>query len=52
MARCTVARLMKDLGLRGVMRGRGLKTTILDLLAARPLDLGQRQFTATRPNQS
>ena len=51
VARCTVARLMKDLGLRGVVRGRGLKTTIPDLLAARPLDLVQRQFVATRPNQ-
>lgn len=51
VARCTVARLMKVLGLRGVVRGRGLKTTIPDLLAARPLDLVQRQFVATRPNQ-
>ena len=51
VARCTVARLMMDLGLRGVVRGRGVKTTIPDLLADRPLDLVQRQFVATRPNQ-
>lgn len=51
VARCTVARLMSDLGLRGVVRGRRVKTTIPDLLADRPLDLVQRQFTATRPNQ-
>jgi transposase InsO family protein len=51
VARCTVARLMQDLGLRGVVRGRRVKTTVPDLLADRPQDLVQRQFTATRPNQ-
>lgn len=51
VARCTVARLYRDLGLRGIVRGRGVKTTIPDLLADRPLDLVQRNFTATRPNQ-
>ena len=51
VARCTVARLMHDLGLRGVVRGRRIKTTIPDALAERPRDLVQRDFTATRPNQ-
>jgi putative transposase len=53
VARCTVARLMKGLGLRGVGRGgaRWTRTTIADEATARPLDLVERTFTATRPNQ-
>jgi transposase InsO family protein len=51
VARCTVARLMDALGLRGVIRGRRIKTTIPEPLADRPRDLVQRDFTATRPNQ-
>ena len=51
VARCTVARLMRTLGLRGVVRGRRVRTTIPDALAERPQDLVQRNFTATRPNQ-
>jgi transposase InsO family protein len=51
VARCTVARLMKADGLRGVVRGRRVRTTIPDMLADRPQDLVQRNFTATRPNQ-
>jgi len=51
VARCTVERLYKGLGLHGVVRGRRVKTTIPDLLADRPQDLVQRNFTATRPNQ-
>jgi putative transposase len=51
VARCTVARLMRDLGLRGVVRGRQVKTTIPDTLAERPRDLVERDFRATRPNQ-
>jgi putative transposase len=51
VARCTIERLMRDLGLRGVVRGRKFKTTIVDDSAARPADLVQRDFTATRPNQ-
>jgi putative transposase len=51
VARCTVARLYRDLGLRGIVRGRRVKTTIPEPLAERPLDLVQRNFTATRPNQ-
>ena len=50
-ARCTVERLMRDMGLRGVVRGRRQKTTIPDDVAARPADLVQRRFTATKPNQ-
>jgi transposase InsO family protein len=51
VARCTVARLMAGMGLRGVVRGRRVKTTIPALVAERPLDLVERNFTATRPNQ-
>ena len=51
-ARCTVERLMRQLGLRGVVRGQTYQTTtITDANAARPLDLVKRVFTATRPNQ-
>ena len=50
-ARCTVERLMKSLGLTGVVRGgRSIVTTRPDLAAAVP-DLVERRFTATRPNQ-
>ncbi len=52
VARCTVVRLMRRLGLAGVVRGRTFKvTTIPDTLASRPPDLVTRQFTAVRPNQ-
>jgi transposase InsO family protein len=51
VARCTVERLMREMGLRGAVRGWKLKTTITDDAAARPADLVQRDFTATRPNQ-
>jgi putative transposase len=51
VARCTVERLMKRLGLRGVVRGRTVRTTIADDHAERPLDRVNRQFEATRPNE-
>jgi transposase InsO family protein len=51
VARCTVERLMKQLGLRGVMRGKRVRTTVADAAAARPLDRVNRQFRADRPNQ-
>ena len=52
VARCTVQRLMRQLGLRGVVRGRRFKTTTPpDTAAPRPADLVTRQFTATRPNE-
>jgi putative transposase len=44
VARCTVARLMRQLGLKGVIRGKGVKTTVPDKAAACPLDHVQRQF--------
>lgn len=51
VARCTVARLMAEMGLRGTVRGKRLRTTVPDDAAKRPLDLVERDFTATRPNQ-
>jgi putative transposase len=52
VARCTVERLMVEMGLRGAVRGRAFKvTTIPDGAAIRPPDLVDRHFTATRPNQ-
>ena len=51
VARCTVERLMRELGLQGAIRGRRFKTTIPAAAAARPRDLVDRNFTATRPNQ-
>lgn len=51
VARCTVARLMHAAGLRGVVRGRRVRTTVPEATAERPRDLVQRQFQATRPNQ-
>jgi putative transposase len=51
-ARCRVRRLMRELGLRGVVRGRAWTTTTqADTAAGRPADLVHRDFTATRPNQ-
>jgi transposase InsO family protein len=50
-ARCTVERLMRSIGLQGVVRGSKCRTTISDERAGRPLDLVNRQFHATRPNQ-
>lgn len=50
-ARCTVARLMREMGIRGVVRGRKCFTTIPDLSAPRPPDLVDRNFRAGRPNQ-
>jgi len=51
VARCTVERLMRRLGIKGVVRGRRCRTTISDAAAVRPLDLVNRDFRATRPNQ-
>ena len=42
---------MRSLGLRGVRRGKVVRTTIGDMTAARPLDWVNRQFKADRPNQ-
>jgi putative transposase len=51
VARCTVERLMRRLGLRGVMRGKVVRTTVSDSKAPCPLDRVNRQFRAERPNQ-
>ena len=51
VARCTVERLMRRLGLRGAMRGKVVRTTVPDMKAPCPLDRVNRQFKAERPNQ-
>jgi transposase InsO family protein len=52
VARCTVARLMADLGLSGVVRGKSFKvTTHAADGAERPSDLVDRDFSASRPNE-
>jgi putative transposase len=51
VARCTVERLMKRLGLEGVRRGKVVRTTVPDRAVPCPLDRVQRQFRADRPNQ-
>ena len=51
VARCTVERLMREMGLAGAVRGRQFETTVSDDTASRPLDLVDRNFSATRPNQ-
>jgi putative transposase len=50
IARCTVERLMRNMDLRGVIRGKPVKTTISDKAAPCPLDRVKRQFRAPRPN--
>ena len=50
VARCTVARLMRLMGLQGAVRGKAAKTTISDRAAACPADRVNRQFQAPRPN--
>src|SRR5271163_5365906 len=49
-ARCTVARLMRDMALRGAIRGKPLRTTIRDKAVPCPLDHVNRQFRVPRPN--
>jgi transposase InsO family protein len=50
IARCTVERLMRNIGLRGVVRGKPVRTTISDKAAPCPLDHVNRQFRAAKPN--
>ncbi|MGQ7249798.1 IS3 family transposase [Halomonas sp. V046] len=50
VTRCTVERLMRRLGLQGVVRGKSVKTTVNDKASACPLDRVNRQFRADRPN--
>lgn len=51
IARCTVERLMRRQGLRGIRRGKQFITTKADAAAVRPEDHVNRDFTACRPNQ-
>jgi transposase InsO family protein len=51
VARCTVERLMRRAGLRGVMGGKAVRTTLPDAKAPCPLDRVNRQFKAQGPNQ-
>ncbi len=50
-ARCTVARLMKAMGLQGIIRGKPIKTTLPDKSAPSPLDGVNRRFKAPAPNR-
>jgi transposase InsO family protein len=51
VARCTVERLMRRLGIQGARRGKSMRTTVPDTSAPCPLDHVNRQFKADRPNQ-
>jgi putative transposase len=51
VARCTVARLMKVMGLQGVIRGKHVRTTVSDKAVPCPLDQVNRQFHAPAPNR-
>ena len=51
VARCTVERLMGELGLEGARRGKRRRTTIPDAAASRPADLVDRDLSTERPNQ-
>jgi putative transposase len=51
VARCTVERLMRRQGIRGVIRGKIVRTTVSDPKAPCPLDRVNRQFKADRPNR-
>jgi putative transposase len=50
VARCTVARLMRKMGLQGVIRGKRVRTTVPDKAVPCPLDHVNRQFRPARPN--
>jgi transposase InsO family protein len=51
VARCTVERLMRELGLQGVIRGKPVRTTVSDKAAPCPLDHVNRQFHAPAPDR-
>ena len=52
VARCTIERLMRQMGLQGVTRGRAFKvTTIGDESMSRPTDRVERDFSVQQPNQ-
>jgi putative transposase len=50
VARCSVARLMRQIGLQGAIRGKAVRTTVSNKAAPCPLDLVNRQFHAPAPN--
>jgi len=50
VARCTVERLMQDMGLQGVIRGKPVRTTVSNKAAPCPLDHVNRQFSTSQPN--
>jgi len=50
VARCTIERLMRDMGLQGVIRGKPVRTTMSDKAAPCPLDHVNRRFYAPAPN--
>jgi putative transposase len=52
VARCTVERLMRELGLVGARRGRRVRTTTANAAAARPADLLERDFNPPAPNRA
>ena len=51
VARCAIERLMREMGLAGVIRGKPVRTTISDKAAPCPLDHVNRQFRAPAPNR-
>ena len=51
VARCTVERLMREMGLQGARRGKTVRTTLPDTSATCSLDHVKRQFNASRPNE-
>ena len=51
VARCTVERLMRSMGLQGARRGKGVRTTVPDANAQCPFDRVNRNFRAARPNE-
>ena len=51
VARCTVERLMREMGLQGVIRGKPIRTTVSDKAAPCPPDKVNRQFHAPAPNR-
>jgi putative transposase len=51
VARCTVERLMRELGLAGARRGKRVRTTVPAAAAARPADLVWRQFSPAAPDR-
>jgi putative transposase len=52
VARCTIERLMGELGLVGARRGRRVRTTLVDPTATRPADLVERNFNPPAPNRT